>query len=204
MKKILNQSARSSVKRYRYESTGGANSSLRSFLISSAAFATFRCWSRGNRISTFRLGLKTGSVPLQVHQDSTSCSQTTRAIASAVSLGFEKSVPEVRSHTAFIPSTDSFRARGCSPPKLPRPSLPPSVNPPRCQGWIHYFRIQGAYRTHPDHDLWRSWRFSSGAVALAFLRNSRRNVFGARSVATVSVTGGRPAAWCRKNTSVRR
>src|SRR2546430_12628179 len=83
MKKILNQSARSSVKRYRYESTGGANSSLRSFLISSAAFATFRCWSRGNRISTFRLGLKTGSVPLQVHQDSTSCSQTTRAIASA-------------------------------------------------------------------------------------------------------------------------
>src|SRR5438093_11695672 len=59
---------------------------------------------------TFRLGLKAGSVPLQVHQDSTSCSQTTRAIASAVSLGFEKSVPEVRSYTAFVPSTDSFRA----------------------------------------------------------------------------------------------
>src|SRR3989441_418282 len=59
-------------------------------------------------------------------------------------------------------------------------------------------------------DLHRAVGFEDGLRALpgppglAFCRNSRRNAFGARSVATVIVTGGRPSAWWRRKASVRR
>src|SRR3989441_6163682 len=108
-----------------------------------------------------------------------------------------------RRSLSFRPSTASG-PRGSPLPKFPRPSYPPSVNPPRSRGCIHYFRVERAFRTDPHHNLRRWWRFASAAAGVAFCRNSRRNAFGARSVATVIVTGGRPSAWWRRKASVRR
>src|SRR2546428_10218699 len=108
-----------------------------------------------------------------------------------------------RRSLSFRPSTASG-PRGSPLPKFPRPSYPPSVNPSWSPGPIHYFRVERAFRTDLDQDLRRWWRFASAAAAVAFCRNSRRNAFGARSVATVIVTGGRPTAWWRRKASVRR
>src|SRR5213080_2436829 len=56
-----------------------------------------RSWPDGSRSSTLRVGWKAGPAPLHVHQDWTSSSHRTCAIARAVLFGLEKSTPEVKS-----------------------------------------------------------------------------------------------------------
>src|SRR2546428_5118482 len=125
-------------------------------------------------------------------------------MASAVRLGLEKSTPEVRAWSAPVPSIDSFRPARIPASKVSSAELPAIGQPPRLPGPIHYFRVEWAFRADLDHDLRRSWRSAPATAAVAFCRNSRRNAFGARSVATVIVTGGRPSAWSRRKASVRR
>src|SRR5207249_11622928 len=84
------------------------NASLSKDLLNSlAAFATLRSWPDGSRSSTLRVGWKAGPAPLHVHQDWTSSSHRTCAIARAVLFGLEKSTPELKSYVASVPSGDN-------------------------------------------------------------------------------------------------